>query len=218
MEIRNHLDDEEVKPVPLPSKVVHKFYEPLVLLLSLLGASKAKGITACPPPDPAINIEDPKQVFYAYVNKLAHVCDRTRGGDTVTSFIILKRHNAQGRFHYWLAANRQRNEQLEITVAFVRALLLRLDQAPIGREHQHTVRRELLSDILRFNQPRISIYLRAIRPQTEECLRRCYLEETDESEGLRTGKWAEIKPTNVFAVRQVDYPRAYRNSRLHHTR
>jgi len=191
LETQNHSDDEET-PIPLPSRVVHRFYEPIVLLLSLFGASKAKGLTACPPPDPAINIKDPKQVFYAYVNKLSNVCDRTRGGDTVTSFTILNGDNAQGGFHYWLAANRQTKEQLEITVAFVRALLLRLDQAPIGRDNQHMVRRELLSDILRFNRPRVSVYLRAIRLQTEECLRRCYLEETDDSEGPRTCQWAEI--------------------------
>lgn len=192
------LDGEEEEPIPLPPRIVHKFYEPIVLLVSLLGASKLKGITTPPPPDPPINIEDLKQVFQAYVNKLGHVCDSNRGGDTVTSFLILNRGGTQAGFRYWFAANRQTNEQLENTVVFVKALLHRLGRAPMGRTHQHTVRRELLSDILRFNRPRVSIYLRALQPQAQECLGRCYMEETDESKCLRTNYWAEIIRRNLL--------------------
>lgn len=174
--------EAEEEPVPLPSRVIHRFYEPIVLLSSLLGASKGKGMASSPPPDPAIDIQDAKQVFYAFVNKLSHVCDSSKGGGTVTSFMVLNGQHAPGGVHYWFATNRQTNEQLENTLAFVNKLLRRLDQAPMGQEGQHTVRRELLSDVLQFNRPRISVYLQALQPQARECLRRCSMEEeTDES-------------------------------------
>jgi hypothetical protein len=80
------LDMTTEDPVPTVGRAIHKFYEPIMLYEALIDAVKH---TAKPPaPEPNINIEDPKQVFCTFVNKLSHVCDKQKGGDTVTELTL----------------------------------------------------------------------------------------------------------------------------------
>lgn len=172
------LDMTAEEPVPTTSKATHKFYEPIILYEALIDAVKH---TAKPPaPEPNINIEDPKQVFCAFVNKLSHVCDKKRGGDTVTSFAVLKDQHNPARAHFVFAANRQTVSELGVTAAYVRSLLQKIDQAPDGEVNQHNVRSSLLYHILRFNRPRVSFYLRNLRSQATACLESCQLTNTEE--------------------------------------
>jgi hypothetical protein len=172
------LDWTTEDPVPSTSRAIHKFYEPVILYEALVNTVKH---TAKPPsPEPNINMEDHKQVFRAIVNKLGHVCDRERGGDTVTSFVVLKDEDNPARARFVFAANRQTDSELRVTAAYVRSLLLRVHQAPDGEVNQHNARSSLLYHILRFNRPRVSFYLRNLRSQVAKCIESCELTNTEE--------------------------------------
>ncbi|RFU78410.1 hypothetical protein TARUN_3811 [Trichoderma arundinaceum] len=68
-----------------------------MLLVALIEVVKH---TAKPPePEPEVDAMDPKQLFHAFVNKLGHVCDSEKGGDTVTSFVILKKAGSPEQTH-----------------------------------------------------------------------------------------------------------------------
>ncbi|KAL7918307.1 hypothetical protein ACQKWADRAFT_248955 [Trichoderma austrokoningii] len=166
------LDMTTENPVQSPGKAIHKFYEPIILYEALVDAVEH---TTKPAPEPTINIEDPKQVFCAFVNKLGHVCDRKRGGDTVTSFVVLRHPHNPNRAQFVFAVNRQTVGELRVTAAYVKALLQQIDQAPDGEANQHDVRSWLLYHILRFNRPRVSFYLRNLRFQATKCLESCQL-------------------------------------------
>ncbi|KND92723.1 hypothetical protein TOPH_02769 [Tolypocladium ophioglossoides CBS 100239] len=159
------------EPVPLISRLIHKFYEPVILLVSLIGSTAGAGAPRPPEPVP-IDVHDDKQVFQAFLNKLGHVCDSMKGGNTVTSFVALRHEHNQGGVNYWFAANRRSTDELEATATYVEGLLQKVNQVTEGREHENDVRIDLLCDILRFNRSRVSVYLRTLRSQIEECLTR----------------------------------------------
>ncbi|KAL7782778.1 hypothetical protein V8C37DRAFT_413850 [Trichoderma ceciliae] len=172
------LDMTQQEAIPLDSRILHKFFEPIILLVALVDA--VKHTAKRPPPEPNIDVKDPKQLFFAFANKLGHVCDRERGGDTVTSFVILKNERNPEQAQYVFAANRQTNSQLQTTAAYVESLLRTVKQAPEGQANQHDTRSSLLYHILRFNRPRVSVYLRDLRSQAALCLEKCQPNGTEE--------------------------------------
>ncbi|KAL7946768.1 hypothetical protein V8C42DRAFT_318748 [Trichoderma barbatum] len=174
------LDQTQEQPIELASRIVHKFFEPIILLVALIDAVRNTAKPRAPEPD--IDVQDPKQLFHAFVNKLSHVCDREKGGDNVTSFVVLRDQYTPDRVHYIFAVNQQTDIQLQTTAAYIRTLLRRVGQAPEGRENQHDARRSLLYHILRFNRPRVSFYLRELRTQAATCLERCQAERSDDND------------------------------------
>ncbi|TFB05802.1 hypothetical protein CCMA1212_001534 [Trichoderma ghanense] len=172
------IDHTTQEPIPLGSRVVHKFFEPIILLVALVDAVRN---TAKPrPPEPEIDVQDPTQLFCAFVNKLGHVCDREKGGETVTSFVVLRNEAHPQRAHYVFAVNRQTDSQLQSTATYVRTLLRKVGQAPEGRANQHEARHSLLYHVLLFNRPRVSFYLRELRAQAALCLEKCLSDVTHE--------------------------------------
>ena len=174
------LAESSEEPIPLASKVGHKFYEPIVLTISLVDSIRE--IVVPLQPDEPIEPKDDKQVFYAVVNKICHVCDHERGGDTVTSCFILLEDQDDYKVHYHFASNKRSYGQLEETAAFVANLFSQISDASRASEQQDSIRRELLSAVVRINRPRISFYLENLQPQIAECLRICGMENTAESE------------------------------------
>ncbi|KAL6859251.1 hypothetical protein J3F83DRAFT_763357 [Trichoderma novae-zelandiae] len=173
------LDHTTQEPIPLSSRIVHKFFEPIILLVALVDAVRN---TAKPrPPEPEIDVQNPTQLFCALVNKLGHVCDSEKGGETVTSFVVLENEADPRRAHYVFAVNRQADGQLQSTATYVRTLLRKVGQAPEGQANQHDARHSLLYHVLRFNRPRVSVYLRELRTQTALCLEKCRSEATEEN-------------------------------------
>lgn len=166
-------------PIPMASRVTHKFYEPIMLSVALNQATEASAIP--PPPEPPIDTGDEKQVFHAFVNKLAHICDSEKGGSTVTALMVLRRETKTDAPHYWFAANRQTLDNLQTTAAFVKRILRKVGEAPVDPDNQHVVRKSMLYDILRFNRHRVLLYLEKLRLQVAECLKRCNMDKIDES-------------------------------------
>jgi hypothetical protein len=172
-------DETQEQPILLASRIVHKFYEPIILLAVLTDA--VKNIAQQPPPVAPINIEDPKQVFCAFVNKLCHVCDKTRGGSTVTSCVITRRESNRDQAHYEFAANQQTDSELNATTVYVEGLLRKVDQAPKDQDNQRDTRISLLYDILCFNRPRITVYFRDLHSRAARCVEECQTDMTTES-------------------------------------
>lgn len=173
------LDHTDEEPIPLKTRRIHTFFEPLLLLVALVDAVRN---TAGPrPPEPETDVQDPTQLFCAFVNKLGHVCDREKGGKTVTSFIVLRDGADPQQAHYVFAMNKQSDDQLQSTRTYVRTLLRKVGQAPEGQQNQHDARRWLLFHILRFNRPRVMIYLKKLRAQAASCLEKCQADATEEN-------------------------------------
>ncbi|KAL7935603.1 hypothetical protein V8C35DRAFT_258627 [Trichoderma chlorosporum] len=166
------LDQTDEEPIELTSKPIHKFFEPVVLLLALTDA--VRNIAKPRPPEENIDAQDPKQLFCAFVNKLSHVCDKRKGGALVTSFVVLKDEKNPNHAHYVFAVNQQSNSELNDTALYVKTLLRKVGQAPEGRENQHDARHSLLYHVLRFNRPRVAFYLRELRKHAEKCFEKCF--------------------------------------------
>ncbi|KAL6690820.1 hypothetical protein J3F84DRAFT_388267 [Trichoderma pleuroticola] len=176
------LDQTNEQPIELKPSISYTFFEPVMLLLAL--TQSVRDMAAPRPREENINIQDPRQLFYTFVNKLSHVCDNRKGdyGKTVTSFVVLKKQGDPDKAHYIFAANRQTDSHLQSTARYVTTLLRMVGQAPAGRENQDSARHSLLYRVLCFNRHRITFYLRELRKQAALCVEKCEAERTDDNE------------------------------------
>ncbi|PKK45647.1 hypothetical protein CI102_7883 [Trichoderma harzianum] len=181
------LDQTNEQPIELKTSVGYMLFEPVMLLLALTQAVRDMAVPR--PREENINIQDPRQLFYTFVNKLSHVCDRRRGelGKTVTSFVVLKKQSDPDKAHYIFAANRQTDSDLQSTARYVTTLLRMVGQAPEGRENQDAARHSLLYRVLCFNRHRITFYLKELRKQAALCVEKCEAERTDDNELVAEG-------------------------------
>ncbi|KAK8069399.1 hypothetical protein PG994_006015 [Apiospora phragmitis] len=160
---------EEIRP---DNKRLGRFYEPLFLLEALNVAASDTAIAGIP--------ED----YTSYVYKLAHVCDNSKGGSTVTSFMVLRGDDGADSIHYWFAVNQRSEYELDETKTYVERLLKKVAQLSTASQRQSTSQRQsptqkqsphdaLLRDVLQFNTPRLAFYLKNLHFRTKECLERC---------------------------------------------
>lgn len=157
----------------MTSAHTHKFYEPIVLLKALNdgpGHTTTLGGTARHPSESS-TLDDPANLFRAFVYKLAHVCDNTKGklGATITSFMILRSERAETAddiVHYYFASNKRSRQDLENTRAYIHALLRKINLAP---ENADPYRSNVLRDIIAFNRQRLNFHLSRLRDSVAEC-------------------------------------------------
>lgn len=162
-----------MKVIPMKSKAVHKFYEPIVLAKALNIATEANSVSLAV--DSTIDVNNDKEVFETFVYKLAHVCDRVKGGSgsTISSITVLNHETEEGKVHYWFAANQQKHKVLEATEEYLRELLRAIDESPTARFQRSNVVRYVLAQVLRFNRPKVTHYLRKVNEEAGKCLERC---------------------------------------------
>lgn len=162
-----------MKVIPMKSRAVHKFYEPIVLAKALNIATEANSVS--PAVDSTIDVTNDKEVFETFVYKLAHVCDRVKGnaGPTISSIMILNHETEEGKVHYWFAANQQEHTELEATEEYLRELLHTIDESPTAHFQRSNVVRSVLAQVLRFNRPKVTHYLRKVNEEAGNCLERC---------------------------------------------
>lgn len=173
--------DKDTGTIPLKSKESFKFYEPLILLRALNDEmiETASYIS----PAETCDVTDPKQLFKGFVNKLALVCDSTKGdnGATVTSIWVSE--SSEGHVRYTIASNQRDKDALEQMAAFVTAILQKVHAAPASTQDQSATA-ALLFSILEFNRGRINIYLDGLRSESRKCLDRCLdLEDENGEQG-----------------------------------
>ncbi|RTE75060.1 hypothetical protein BHE90_010487 [Fusarium euwallaceae] len=173
----------EPETVPMTVRGIHKFYEPAVLLNALNFTERE----AAPPGDfdATIDTTDPQQLFQAFVYKLGHICDSHKGnyGATITSFCVLKDEAKDDVAHYWFASNQRTRQELETTAEYMRELLERVGD-PNG--DLVSLKRELLSDVLWFNRPRLEHYFRQMSDRATKCRDSCLETSSDENMRLAT--------------------------------
>ncbi|KAK1579309.1 uncharacterized protein LY79DRAFT_652194 [Colletotrichum navitas] len=166
--------------VPISSKSLHRFYEPIVLLKAL--NVEMKDAAEFVDSDEAGYRRDPEEKFQAFVYKLAHVCDSVKGnqGGTITSVMVLEPNFAEGDIaEYRFASNSRTEDEVEVTSEFVRSLLGHLRSATFPND-EAAVRGRLLRHVLLFNRSRIASYLTAIHTEVQHSLAKCLIAHDDE--------------------------------------
>ncbi|TQN68329.1 hypothetical protein CSHISOI_07123 [Colletotrichum shisoi] len=175
---------QDSETIPMKSRIVQKFYEPLVLLkaLNLEMQDKANYVD----PDELDNRRDMKHTFQAFVYKLAHACDSVKGdgGATITSVMVLNA-TASDSVEYWFASNQRTTEELQITALFIGRILNRASRATLPQDESR-LRRDLLDLVLGFNRQRIAQYLAAFRVEGEKCLKMCSTQDNEEDNTVST--------------------------------
>lgn len=158
-------------PVPLQPSLRKRFYEPLVILRSLVMVYHEHGATE------SIEVEDdttrsPKMNFRHFVCKLAHICDSKRGGDEVTTFAILQ----TGCIQYWFASNQRNENALNKVKEFVADVLNMLGSATPEdvemaiSDSQSQLFSQILTIILAFNTHRVGSYLKGVSQSMGICI------------------------------------------------
>lgn len=176
--------------VELASRILHKFYEP-IMLLEALKEPVGEPVSA-PSQSMRVDAEDPRQLYQAFVYKLAHVCDRERGGKTVTSVMILDTSNVstdETQFTYVFGVNQAEPQQVQQTAEFLQTILHKVGNAPPKSEAQarNAAERELRQIVWRFNRPRVRFYLKSLRDRAELCLKQSLAEDKKEDQEIAKG-------------------------------
>ncbi|KAK1777175.1 hypothetical protein QBC45DRAFT_452615 [Copromyces sp. CBS 386.78] len=172
-------------PIDLAPKILHRFYEPIMLLEALRESVREQ--LSIPSQSTRVEVEDPKQLYQAFVYKLAHLCDREKGGKTVTSIMILDTSDVlagEQKFTYVFGVNQATPQHLDRTASFLRTVLKKVALAPpvTDTEGRAAAERELREIVVRFNRPRVRAYLNSLRDAAIVCLDRCKGQDKEEDE------------------------------------
>ncbi|SPJ72338.1 uncharacterized protein FTOL_02066 [Fusarium torulosum] len=155
--------------VPLKPKQKRRFYEPIIMYKALTDITHEEGaLRRAEVPERPMNEE---QKYHYFLNRLASICDSTKGGKTVTSITIL---DGEDKFTYAFGCNQVTTTDLHETRDFLTALLKKLSGTHrLGQEETRSVEKDVLKMILTFNSPRISCYLGELKKNIGRCLEYC---------------------------------------------
>ena len=183
--------------VPMKNKFIQKFYEPVVILSALMESAKK----VIPPATSVLSPFDKgnnRETYHSFVYKLAHVCTSDQA-KTITAFMILRHEEDSDRAHYMFASNGRKPGELEETAEFVRELLRMAGSASPNKplEQRIRIRREVFTLVLRFNRPRIKMYLQKLRARIEKCQQECRKERTEENTRINEELEDLLRPINA---------------------
>ncbi|WZH40492.1 uncharacterized protein QYS62_001425 [Fusarium acuminatum] len=155
--------------VPLRPKQKRRLYEPIIMYKALTDITRQEGaLRRSDVPERPMNEE---QKYHYFLNRLASICDRAKGGKTVTSITIL---DGEHNFTYAFGCNQVTIDDLHETRDFLTALLTKLSGAHrLGLEEKRPVEKDVLKMILTFNSPRITCYLGELKKSIGQCLEYC---------------------------------------------
>lgn len=153
------MNSSQNRPQNKRNKLLHRFYEPLVLLHVL---DKIQGDHV------PRQREDSKDPDYAtrtelrrrFLESLAYVCDYEKGGDTMTAIFV-----SSAPLTYHIASNKTIKEKKEV-VPFLKSLLkmLRTLSSSTFEEERH-----VLEKCAAFGKKRIQTYQRFLRNSLVKC-------------------------------------------------
>ncbi|KAI4596875.1 hypothetical protein KJ359_005220 [Pestalotiopsis sp. 9143b] len=158
--------ESPVVPIQWTNKAFFKFYEPIVLLEALNTAAMETAVS--PATNEPTRTNDPVDLYHAFVYKLAHVCDNAPGGETVTSFMILRTGSAG--FCFYFGSNQRSEQQLDDTKEYVGRLLQLVNDSPTKSSDSSSEHDPVLRSVLLFNQERLTGYLSRLELYARECL------------------------------------------------
>lgn len=144
----------------IPNKLLHRFYEALVLLKVLLESAHGERMprqrNAMSSPDNANRYE----LLRRFLESLAYVCDHEKGGDSMTAIFV-----SSGPLVYHVACNKRLPEPNKV-VPFLRSVL---EQLGSFKEPDEDSERHLLAQCVQFSEKRVGTYERFLRNELEKC-------------------------------------------------
>lgn len=164
------MDRSPRKLVTLSTSERFKLYLPLGVEAAAKSIFKDKhGVFSSAPEAENEFLYTPESAFWSYVSKLAQVVDNKRGGDTVTSFVVLKDYE---KTNFKFCSNQRDTVELEEAKVFVENLLTLIKDGSHGSSAKSLLKR-VLWHILLFNIPRIAFYLKALTEALQHCIEDC---------------------------------------------
>ncbi|KAK5270047.1 hypothetical protein LTR96_004547 [Exophiala xenobiotica] len=147
------------------NKLLHRFYEPLVLLYVLdptQGDHVREEANRLP-----LDITSSKELRRRLVSALAYICDFEKGGDSFTAIFV-----TQGPLTYYIACNKGPRSK---TLSFLRKILDHLEKVYDRDEKQRAkARGKILAECVKFSNKRLKAYwsfLRNVLVRCEEILK-----------------------------------------------
>jgi hypothetical protein len=147
------------------NKLKSRFYEPLVLL-HVLDRYGMERISCCTSEEVAGSQLDLRELRRTFLNQLAYICDRMKGGNTVTAIALEAQPSG---VIFWINSN---NKISEGTVSFLQTILDTLRKLPSSPSEQQesTIRNEIAEKCIEFNLKRIRAYQANLQGPLRRCL------------------------------------------------
>lgn len=142
------------------NKLLHRFYEPLVLLFVL---DRVQGDHLHEIGD-GLPLDDttPKQLRRRFLKSLSYVCDYKKGGDSLTAINV-----SSCPVTYHVAGNKTPSYEVE---DFLQSILTQLGLFyDMNTPERITAESELLAQCVKFSEKRIKTYLRFLNGLLEKC-------------------------------------------------
>jgi hypothetical protein len=161
--------------VRITSGFTNRFYEPIVLLDVLNATCEKKPYNE--PDASSDTTQSPEHTFQCFVNKIAQLCDSEKGGETVTSFVVLQHpDHIEYRFTSNQRATADFNRAKNFTTSILRIL------GSMKRHEKQSVISDILRKSLSFSRSRVTVYMRLLKDQAGLCISACELEDSNECE------------------------------------
>lgn len=142
------------------NKLLHRFYEPLVLLFALdrVQGDHLYSDNNRLPLDDTPN----KDLRRRFLDSLSYICDYQKGGDTITAIGA-----AASPLSYYVASNKTPQTKVK---DFLESVFSQLAQV-YGMDEEERIKMEnvLLESCVRFSEQRIRTYWRFLELSMEEC-------------------------------------------------
>lgn len=142
------------------NKLLHRFYEPLVLLFAL---DRVQGdhLYSDSKWRPLHDTTD-KELRRRFLDSLSYICDYQKGGDTITAIGA-----AASPLSYFVAGNKTPREKVK---DFLKSVFSQLEQV-YDMDHEERIDMEnvLLESCVRFSEQRIRTYWKFLELSMEEC-------------------------------------------------
>jgi hypothetical protein len=158
--------------VRVTASFANRFYEPIVLLEVLNVKCEKMPPTA---PDTSTNPTRSEHIFQSFVNKLAHLCDTDKGGNTVTAFTVLKHPD---QIEYRFTSNQRGTDDFVRAKDFITSILNILGNME-GHEKEGVIS-SILRKSLSFSRARLMVDMRILKSRVISCMNACEAENTDE--------------------------------------
>lgn len=164
--------------VPLDTRALQRFYEPIILTKALTNIYRETGLSH--PPDPVTYQETEEERLKSFINRLANVCDNTKGGTTVSAAAVLQ--DEEG-IVYLLASNQVSVSDMMRASELVTRILERIaGVSGLDEVTRRGVKVDVLRMVLVHHWKRVRLYMRALATNAAHCLA-----------GLRPGSHPDVR-------------------------
>ncbi|ORY68307.1 uncharacterized protein BCR38DRAFT_481788 [Pseudomassariella vexata] len=159
-------------------KLLHRFFEPLVLLRVL---GKTRGLHSTIPKE----YGTPSYWRRDFLENLSYLCDHTKGGSTTTAIGLEERDDC---YVFWVAHNEQKSSKImpfvESVLEDVRSFL------SLPQDKRASAMRQLIDKCIEFANPRVKKEVKILKTNLAQSKK--FLTETGSAADLELKKWLEM--------------------------